>query len=98
MSKVALDGYSQLKTDHQKSGNILLYMRVQIDKFEDNEMAVLLLYSGGRRSFDVPRELLPEGARAGDVFELSFAHDREETERLAAENKSLLDDLLGRDG
>lgn len=61
-------------------------------------MVVLLLYPGGRRSFDVPRELLPERARAGDVFEVSFAHDREETEHLAAENKSLLDDLLGRDG
>ncbi|CAA9441789.1 MAG: hypothetical protein AVDCRST_MAG14-22 [uncultured Rubrobacteraceae bacterium] len=95
---VALDGYSQLKTNYQKSGNILSYMRVQIDKFEDNEMVLLLLCSGRRRSFDVPRELLPEGARAGDVFELSFAHDREETERLAVENKSLLDDLLGRDG
>ncbi len=73
-------------------------MRVQLDKFEDNEMVVLLLYPGGRRSFDVPRELLPEGARAGDVFEVSFSRDREETDRLAAENKSLLDDLLGRDG
>lgn len=59
-------------------------------------MAVLLLYPEGRRTFDVPRELLPEDARAGDVFEASFAHNREETERMAAENKRLLDDLLGR--
>ena len=73
-------------------------MRVQLDRFEDNEMAVLLLYPEGRRSFDVPRELLPQGTREGDVFEVSFVHDREETERLAAENKSLLDDLLRRDG
>lgn len=69
-----------------------------MDGFEDNGMAVLLVYPGGRSSFDVPRELLPEGARAGDVFEVSFVHDREETGRVAAENKSLLDDLLGRDG
>ena len=61
-------------------------------------MAVLVLYPEGRRSFDVPRELLPQGTREGDVLEVSFAHDREETERLATENKSLLDDLLGRDG
>ncbi len=61
-------------------------------------MAVLMLYPEGRRSFDVPRELLPEGSRAGDVFEVSFAHDPQETGRMAAENKSLLDELLGRDG
>ncbi len=71
---------------------------MQIDRFEDNGMAVLLLYPEGRRSFDVPRELLPEGARPGDVFEVGFAHDRQETERMAAENKRLLDELLGRDG
>ena len=69
-----------------------------MDRFEDNEMAVLLLYPQGRRSFDVPRELLPEGARAGDVFDLTFTHDRQETERMAVENKRLMDELLGRDG
>ena len=87
-----------MKTYHQKSGNIHTHMRVQIDRFEDNDMVVLLLYPGGRRCFDVPRELLPEGARAGDIFDVGFAHDREETGRMAAENKGLLDDLLGRDG
>jgi hypothetical protein len=73
-------------------------MRVQLDRFEDNGMAVLLIYPEGRRSFDVPRELLPESARAGDVFDVSFTHDRRETERMAAENKRLMDELLGRDG
>ena len=73
-------------------------MRVQLDRFEDNGMAVLLLYPHGKESFDVPRELLPEDARAGDVFEVSFARDGRETERMAAENESLLNELLGRDG
>ena len=73
-------------------------MRVQVDRFEDKGMAVLLLYPEGRRSFDVPRELLPQEARPGDVFEINFVHDRQETERMAAENKRLMDELLGRDG
>jgi hypothetical protein len=73
-------------------------MRVQLEKFEDNEMAVLLLYPEGRRSFDVPREILPREARPGDVFEVSFVHDRRETEQMADENKRLMDELLGRDG
>jgi hypothetical protein len=72
-------------------------MRVQIDKFEDNRWAVLLLYPDGRVTFDVARELLPAGASPGDVFEVRFEHDRVETERLAGENRRLLDGLLGWD-
>jgi hypothetical protein len=72
-------------------------MRVQIDRFEDNDWAVLLVYPDGKRSFDVPRELLPEGASAGDVFDVRLDHDRAETERLTAENRRLLDELLGRE-
>ena len=71
---------------------------MQVDRFEDNGMAVLLLHPGGRRTFDVPRELLPREAQPGDVFEVSFTHDRQETERMAAENKRLMDELLERNG
>jgi hypothetical protein len=70
-------------------------MRVQIDRFEDDGWAVLLLCPDGRRSFDTPRELLPDEASPGEVFDVRFAHDRDETERLAAENRGLLDELLG---
>jgi hypothetical protein len=73
-------------------------MRVQLDRFEDNGMAVLLLYPRGRESFGVPRELLPRNARTRDVLEVSFARDWRETERMAAENEKLLEELLGRDG
>ncbi len=69
-----------------------------MDRFEDNGMAVLLLYSYGRETFDVPRELLREDARAGDFFEVSFACYRWKTEQVGAENERLLDELLGRDG
>jgi hypothetical protein len=73
-------------------------VRVQIDRFEDNGWAVLLLYPDGRRSFDAPRELLPAGASPGDVFEVRFEHDRAETKRLAEENRRLMDELLGEEG
>jgi hypothetical protein len=71
-------------------------MRVQLDRFEDNEMAVLLVYPEGRRSFDVPRALLPEDASPGDVFDVRFEKDAGETERMLRENRRLLDGLLGR--
>ena len=70
-------------------------MHIQIDRFEDNGWAVLLLFPDGRREFDVPRELLPEEVSAGDVFEVRFEYDQEETLRTAEENRRLLDDLLG---
>ena len=73
-------------------------MRVQLDRSEDSGTAVLLLYPHGRESFDMPRELLPEDARVGDDFEVSFTCDRRETERMGADNERLLDELLGRDG
>jgi hypothetical protein len=72
-------------------------VRVQLDRFEDNGWAVLLLYPDGRRSFDAPRQLLPEGARPGDVFDVRFEPAPEETRRLAGENERLLGDLLGKE-
>jgi hypothetical protein len=71
------------------------YMRVQIERFEDNGWAVLLPYPDGRSTFDVPRELLPEEVSAGDVFDVRFEYDRDETLRIAEENRRLLDELLG---
>jgi hypothetical protein len=72
-------------------------MCVQVNRFEDNAMAVLLLYPDGRRSFAVLRELLAENTQPSDVFEVGFSHDLEETERMAEENKRLWDELLGWD-
>lgn len=72
-------------------------MRVQLDRFEDNGWAVLLTYPAGDKTFDVPREALPADAGPGDVFAVRFEPDREETVRLAAENRRLMNELLERD-
>ena len=69
-------------------------MRVQIDSFEEDGWAVLLLYPDSARSFDAARELLPDGAAPGDVLEARFERDPVETERLARENQRLMDELL----
>ena len=70
---------------------------MQLNRFEDNGMVVLLVNLEGWQSFDMARELLPEDARAGNALEVRFARDREETKRIVAENKRLLDDLLERE-
>ena len=72
-------------------------MRVQLNRFEDNGMMVLLLNPEGWQSLDMPQELLREDARAGAALEVRFARYREETKRIAAENERLLNDLLGRE-
>ena len=73
-------------------------MRVQIDRFEDDGWAALIRYPDGVRGFDAPRELLPEDASTGDVFEVRLERDAEETERLARENSRLMDELLEEEG
>ena len=40
---------------------------------------------------------MPQEAKPGDVFEVSFVRDRREAERMADENRRLMDELLGRD-
>lgn len=52
-------------------------------------------YPDGRKSLDVPRRFFPEGASVGDVFEVRVDFDAGETERLAEENRRLLDGLAG---
>ena len=73
-------------------------MQVQLDRFEDEGYAVLLMYPGGKRSFDAPREALPKDAAPGDVFTVRFEHDREESSRMERENRRLMNGLLGRGG
>lgn len=56
----------------------------------------MTLYPRGGRTFDVPRELLPQEAAPGDVFEARFELDKMETRRAAEENRRLMDELLGK--
>jgi Protein of unknown function (DUF3006) len=72
-------------------------MRVQIDTFEDNGWAGLLLYPDDKRGLEVPRELLSAGVSRGDVFGAGFEQDRAGTEQLASENWRLLEELVRRD-
>ena len=73
-------------------------MRVQIDSFEDGGWVVVLAYPEGRAAFDVPRSFFPDEASEGDVFDVRAVRDREETGRLAEENRRLLDGLAGGGG
>jgi hypothetical protein len=67
--------------------------RLEVDRFEGpgKGLAVLLPESGD--PFNVPRALLPEGAKEGDVLTVRFERDEEATKALRAELKQVQDDL-----
>ena len=71
-------------------------MRVQLDRFENAGWAVMMPYPAGDKTFDVPREALPPESAPGEVFTVRFEPDREETRRLAEENRHLMNELLER--
>ncbi|AOY76720.1 DUF3006 domain-containing protein [Clostridium formicaceticum] len=63
-------------------------MKVTIDRFE-GEYAVVELEN--RRTIDMPKSLVPEGAKEGDVLEIRI--DREETDSRKKRIEELMEDL-----
>ena len=70
-------------------------MRVQIDRFEDGDWAVVPPYPDLGNGSDAPRDLFPDGACVGDLFDVRVERDRGETARRAEENRRLLEGLDG---
>lgn len=68
-------------------------IRAQIDRIEDDDVAVLLVGDDGKTQIDVPRSLLPEGAEAGDHLRISVSLD-DESRAAAAERVRKLQDKL----
>lgn len=61
-----------------------------IDRLE--EQWAVLEYSGV--TFNVPRKLLPPGAREGDVLNVTFSIDQQSTETIKDDVKKLVQDLF----
>ena len=72
---------------------------LSIDRLESGEgkteVAVLLTDDG--TPIDVPRHLLPDGARPGDVLAVTFRRDLEATRHVAERTRKLQDDLKATD-
>ncbi len=72
---------------------------LSIDRFEGSKKEIAVLVADDGRSFDLPRWLLPEGAKAGDVVNLSIELDPAATAQLVAKTKKVQADLArGDDG
>ena len=72
---------------------------LSIDRFEGSKNEIAVLVADDGRSFDLPRWLLPNGAKAGDVVSLSIELDPAATAQLVAKTKKVQADLAkGDDG
>ena len=63
---------------------------LSFDRYEGH-FAVLLTEEG--RQVDFPKELLPKGAKPGDMLSFSIDVDREATDTLKMETRALQDKL-----
>jgi hypothetical protein len=68
-------------------------MRLSIDRFDGlrKELAVLVTEDG--RSFVFPRDLLPEGAKAGEVLSFEITRDLQGTADVHRRAKTLREEL-----
>jgi hypothetical protein len=72
---------------------------LSIDRYEGSKKEIAVLVADDGRSFDLPRWLLPKGAKAGDVVSLSIDRDPGATAQLVAKTKKVQADLAkGDDG
>ncbi len=67
---------------------------LSIDRYE-GDLAVLVTEDG--RQIEFPRDLLPEGAKAGEMLSLALERDLEATRALRAETKKVQARLKKRD-
>jgi hypothetical protein len=68
-------------------------IRAEIDRIEDNEMAVLLINDEGKTQLDIPLKFLPEGAAGGDHLRISISLDKASKDEASARVKKLQDKL-----
>jgi hypothetical protein len=68
-------------------------IRLSIDRFEGDRKAIAVLLTEDGRSILFPRDLLPKGARAGELLSISLDRDLEATAEVARKAKSIREEL-----
>ena len=68
-------------------------IRAEIDRIEDNQMAVLMVGDDGKTQLDIPLALLPEGATDGDHLRITISIDKGSRDETATRVKKLQDKL-----
>ena len=71
--------------------------RLSFDRFEGKGKQIAVLVADDGTTVNVPKSLLPSGAKPGDVLTLSLELDAAATAKLKKETRSVQDDLSKRD-
>ena len=72
-------------------------LRLSIDRFEGDRKQIAVLLTDDGTPINIPKALLPKGARPGDVLTLQIERDTEATKRVADATRRVQDDLKKRD-
>jgi len=70
-----------------------LKSRLSLDRFEGDKKQVAVLLCDDGSQVNLPKGLLPKGAKAGDVLSLSIERDVEATRQIARDTRAVQDDL-----
>jgi hypothetical protein len=68
-----------------------------IDRYEGAGKAIAVLLTDDGEAINVPRRLLPRGAKAGDVLTVRIQRDRAATKEVAERTRAVEDELDRRD-
>lgn len=64
-----------------------------IDRFEGEGKEIAVLLDERDRTIAVPRDLLPRGAKAGEILKVRIDRDKAATARLAADTREVQQEL-----
>jgi hypothetical protein len=82
-----------VERDGQSNDGASRQLHAEIDRIEDDKMAVLLVGDKGKTQLDVPLDLLPDGACDGDHLRITISIDKESRSASADRVKKLQDKL-----
>jgi hypothetical protein len=68
-------------------------VRLSIDRFEGMKKEIVVLLTDDARQIDFPRDLLPNGAKAGEVLSFEIDRDMEATRELLEETRKIQEEL-----
>ncbi|MGC8640068.1 MAG: DUF3006 domain-containing protein [Isosphaeraceae bacterium] len=71
--------------------------QVSLDRFEGKNQSIAVLLTDDGVAINIPRSLLPKGARPGDVLNLTLDRDDEATRKLAEQTRQVQKDLKATD-
>ena len=70
---------------------------LSVDRFEGDHKEIAVLVGDDDLTLNIPKTLLPEGVKPGEVLTMSFKRDTAATKRLSSETKKIQDELSGSD-